>query len=153
MNTTTNTTTSTKPSALFRAWLATVTYRECGVVTDVTTYTVTMSRTQTGIVATVNGKEVDVLTADRILSNAQADNGLTVTAEIFDTPTPTIGKARAHRLHKIMGRLGLHDHYGVARRATGQDIFSLAQLTEEQAKEVWAYLTNMFPDTAWEAAA
>lgn len=144
---------TTKPRALFRAWQAKVTYRECGTVTDVTTYTVTMSRTAAGIVASVDGKETDVKRAARILENAEADNALTLTAEILDTPTPPIGKARAHKLHKIMGRLGLQDHYGVARRATGEECFSLASLTEQQARDVWAYLLNMFPVDAWEAAA
>lgn len=149
-----NTTTQTKPRAITRTWQARVTFREVGVVTDVITYTITMTRTTLGIVATVNGELVDVLTADRILRNAQAENGLTLISEELEPTPPTIGKGRAHRLHIIMGRLGLHDHYGIARRACGLDeCFSLAQLTEQQAREVWAYLTNMFPDTAWEAAA
>ena len=98
-----------KAPALSRTWQATVTYRECSVVTDIVTYTVTMTRTAQGFTATVDGKEVDVLAAARILKNAQNDNGLTVTAEILDTPAPTIGKARAHKLLVIMGRLGLHE--------------------------------------------
>lgn len=145
---------TSKPRALFRAWQARVTYRECSVITAIETYTVTMSRTAQGVTATVNGKEVDVLAAGRILSSARQDNGLTVTAEILDTPAPTIGKARAHRLHIIMGRLGLHDHYGIARRACGlAECYSLAALTDQQARDVWGYLLTMFPLDAHAAAA
>lgn len=60
-------------------------------------------------------------------------------------PVPTIGKARAARLHKIMGRLGLHEHYGLAARALGRDVFSLAELTEAEARAVWAFVVNLIP--------
>jgi len=71
------------------------------------------------------------------------------------TFTPaTIGKARAAHLHRLMGRLGLcnPDHYGSARRATGRDVFSLATLTEQEAREVWAYLCRTFPQARTLAA-
>jgi len=60
----------------------------------------------------------------------------------------TIGKARAAKLHRLMGRLGLcnPDHYGSARRAIGRDVFSLATLTEQEAREVWSYLCRTFPE-------
>ncbi|WP_288433055.1 hypothetical protein [uncultured Deinococcus sp.] len=60
-------------------------------------------------------------------------------------PVPTIGKARACRLHRLMGRLGLHEHYGLAARALGRDVFSLAALTEAEARAVWAFVVNLLP--------
>lgn len=133
---------STTPRALFRAWQATVTYRECGTVTDVQTYTVTMSRTAQGVTATLNGRPADVLAAARILSSAQSENALTVTAEILDTPsTPAraIGKAAAHELHRELGRLGYRDHYTTAAEVLGVPVASLAALTTEQAQTVRSY--------------
>ena len=143
----------TKRPALSRTWKATVTYRECGVVVDVTTYTVTLSRAVIGgpLAAQVDGQEVDVTRAVGILQGAQVE----VLNEVLSQPTPpSIGKGRAHKLHKIMARLGLRDHYGIARRACGLgECYSLAALTEGQAREVWAYLLNMFPVDARAAAA
>lgn len=78
---------------------------------------------------------------------------LTKVYSFTPAPVPTIGKARAARLHKIMGRLGLHAHYGVAARALGREVFSLAALTEAEARQVWAFVVNMFPHAARQAAA
>lgn len=142
---------STTPRALFRAWQATVTYRECGTVTDVQTYTVTMSRTAQGVTATLNGRPADVLTAARILSSAQSENALTVTAEILDTPsTPAraIGKAAAYDLHRELGRLKYRDHYGTAAAALGEPVASLAALTAEQAQTVRSYAYGQWSMTA-----
>ena len=53
----------------------------------------------------------------------------------------TIGKARASRLHRILGRLGLghSDHYRAATAALGRLVASLAALTEGEARKVWNY--------------
>lgn len=143
----------TKRPALSRTWQATVTYRECGTVTAVDTYTVTLSREVVGgpLSATVDGQTVALRHALNLLEGARVE----VLAETLSQPTPpTIGKARAHKLHTIMGRLGLHDHYGIARRGAGlEECFSLAALTEQQAREVWSYLLAMFPLDAHRAAA
>lgn len=64
---------------------------------------------------------------------------------VYSFTPATLGKARARRLHQLMGRLGLHEHYGVAARALGRDVFSLATLTEQEARRVWAHLINLFP--------
>lgn len=70
---------------------------------------------------------------------------LTKVYSFTPAPVPTIGKARARRLHQLMGRLGLHEHYGLAARALGRDVFSLATLTEQEARRVWAHVVNLFP--------
>lgn len=106
-------------------------------------HTVTLTSTPAGIVAQVDGQPAPLADAVRILNAADQ---VEVLAEVPATP-PTIGKARAARLHRLMGRLGLcnPDHYGSARRATGREVFSLATLTEVEAREVWAYLCRTFP--------
>ena len=78
-------TTRQEVPALSRTWTAQVAYRECGVVTDIRTYTVTISNFD-GYTAEVDGKETDVVSAARILSNAKADNGLTLIKEIRPIP-------------------------------------------------------------------
>lgn len=69
---------------------------------------------------------------------------------------PTIGKGRAHKLHKIMGRLGLPhlQHYGLAAAALCEPfpLDSLATLTETEARRVWAHLCKLFPSARQYAA-
>lgn len=62
-----------KPYPLSRTWEAHTTYRECSVVTGTASHAVTMSRTQSGFTATVDGQPVDVLDAARILSGTDPD--------------------------------------------------------------------------------
>ncbi|CAM4038852.1 hypothetical protein [Deinococcus frigens] len=136
---------TTKPRALSRTWEAHTTYRECSVVTGTALHTVTMTRTQGGFTATVDGQPVDVLDAARILSGADR---LTVTAEVLDTP-PTIGKGRACELHRIMGKVGLShaQHYAFAAAALGEwsPLPTLSELTESEARTVWAHLSSLYP--------
>ncbi|CAM3974199.1 hypothetical protein [Deinococcus marmoris] len=136
---------TTAPRTMSRTWKAHTTYRECSVVTGTATYTVTMTRTATGFTATVDGQPVDVLAAARTLSGADR---LTVTAEVLDTP-PTIGKGRACELHRIMGKVGLShaQHYAFAAAALGEwsPLLSLADLTEGEARTVWAHLSTLYP--------
>ncbi|WP_420596875.1 hypothetical protein [Deinococcus sp.] len=132
--------------ALNRTWQTVTTYRECGVVVSVDRDSVTLSRDVLDgkLSATLNGEACEVARADRLLRNADS---MTLTAE---TLAPlTIGKARAHKLHKIMARLGLPSvqHYGLAAAALCEPfpLDSLASLTEQEARRVWAYLCRMFP--------
>lgn len=134
-----------KPRALFRAWQATVTFREVDVVTDVQTYTVTMSRTASGVLATVDGQEVATERAARIL--AMSDR-LEVTAEILEDTAPTIGKPAACDLHKELGRLRFRDHYTVASEALGRTVASLATLTASEAHTVRSYAYGQWGMTA-----
>lgn len=145
----------TKAPALSRTWRTSNTTEMDGAVVSSSTHTVTLSRAQVGgtLAAEVDGQPATVARAVSLLEDAW---NVEVLEEVLSQPQtpPTIGKARAHKLHTIMGRLGLHDHYGIARRGAGLDeCFSLAALTEQQARAVWAYLVNMFPLDAHRAAA
>lgn len=133
--------------ALSRTWATVTTYRECGVVVEVARDTVTLSREVLGgeLSASVNGQAVELPRALSLLRNA--DEQPTLTAE---TLAPlTIGKARASKLHKIMGRLGLpsFQHYGLAAAALCEPfpLDSLASLTEQEARRVWAHLCRCYP--------
>lgn len=61
-----------------------------------------------------------------------------------------IGKARAHKLHGLMARAGIPagEHYGFAGAALDQAVYSLAALTEAQARAVWRFLTATHPAAA-----
>ena len=72
-----------KVPAIARTWDAYTIDRECGVVVNVQTYTVTLSRQTGELVATVDGEIVPVLEATRILKGATT---LTLTSEIIPTP-------------------------------------------------------------------
>ena len=71
----------TKRCVLSRTWHAHTTYRECSVITGVTTHTVTITRTPQGCTAEVDGRPVDVLEADRVL---RAADRLEVIAETLE---------------------------------------------------------------------
>ena len=132
--------------AISRTWQTVTTYRECGVVTEVSRQTVTLSREVLGgeLSASVNGQAVELPRALSLLRNADS---VTVMAETL-APQP-IGKARAARLHKIMGRVGLpsFQHYGLAAAALCEPfpLDSLASLTEQEARRVWAHLCRCYP--------
>ncbi|WP_293914246.1 glycosyl hydrolase family 65 protein [Deinococcus sp.] len=136
----------TKRPALSRTWQTVTTYRECSVVVEVSRDTVTLSREEVGgkLSAQVNGEAVELGRAIRLLKNA---NSTTVTAEVLAALPVTIGAARAAKLHKLMTRVGVPSvhHYASAARATGREVWSLASLTELEARQTWAYLRRMFP--------
>lgn len=139
-----------KPRATFRAWEAVVIFRECGVVTDRRVYAVTLARTADGFAATIDGQPRPHGEAARILNMADR---LTVTAETLEAPTPpTIGKARASRLHRLMARAGLPSaqHYALAAAALGEwaTVPSLAELTEPEARTVWQHFARLYPAAA-----
>ena len=135
----------TRRPALSRTWATVTTYRECGVVIEVSRDTVTLSRDDLGgkLSATLNGEVVELGRAIRLLQNADST---TLTAEVLPAVPVTIGKARAAKLHKIMTRVGVPSvhHYASAARATGREVWSLASLTELEARQTWAYLCRMF---------
>jgi len=139
--------------ALRRTWQTVTTYRECGVVVDVARATVILSRAFLGgeLVATVNGQAVELPRALSLLRNADT---VTVMAEIL--APQTIGKARAHKLHKIMGHVGLpsFQHYGLAAAALCEPfpLDSLASLTEQEARRVWIHLCRCYPSARTVAA-
>lgn len=136
---------TTAPRALSRTWEAVTTYRAYGEHWGSVTDTVTLTRTAQGVQATVNGEPAELAHALNILQGAQ----VTVTAQVLDeTPAP-IGKGRAARLHRLMGRLGLPSaqHYALAAAALGEwaPLPSLASLSDVEARTVWAHLCRTYP--------
>lgn len=130
--------------ATSRTFAARVVEREYGVIRSVDTYDVTVWKEAGQYRATVNGEEVEAAHAFDLLSRASE---LAVTAETLVSPDPApIGKARAHKLHKLMGRARIANHYRFASTALGERVESLAALTEGQARRVWADLLLMFPE-------
>ena len=133
------------PAAHSRTFSARVTFQECGTVTDVVFYSVTLRRSAAGILAEVNGESVSLERAVRLLQNADR---VEVTAEeLLPEPAP-IGKKRAHSLHKIMGRLGIVEHYRFASVSLGRRVSSLAALTEAEARRVWSDILSLYPEAA-----
>ncbi|GAA5513800.1 hypothetical protein Dcar01_02548 [Deinococcus carri] len=133
-----------------RTFAAVIEYRAHGENWGTARHTVTLTSTPEGIAAQVDGQAAPLADAVSILDMADR---VEVLAEVPATP-PTIGKARAARLHRLMGRLGLcnPDHYGSAARAVGREVFSLATLTEAEARAVWAYLCHTLPQARQLAA-
>lgn len=118
-------------------------------------HTVTLTRDAAGhLTAQLDGEHVPTAQAVSILSGADS---VTLTAEAYLPGTPaTIGKARAARLHRFMGRLGLPSaqHYALAAAALGEwaPVPSLAQLSEPEARTVWAHLCRLYPQARTLAA-
>ncbi|ACO46231.1 hypothetical protein DEDE109153_01135 [Deinococcus deserti] len=133
---------TTQPRATFRQWEATVTDRECGVTVSRTVYTVTLTRTVVGLQATVDGEAAPLARAVGIL---QAAHTVILTAQTLEAPTPpTIGKAQASKLHRLLARAGVPtgEHYGFAGAALDRAVYSLAALTETDARQVWRFLQD-----------
>lgn len=147
-------TTTPKPEALSRTWKVTMHHRCYGENWGDTTYTVTLSRDFVGgpLTAEVDGEAADLERAVKLVHYADARE---VLAEVLAAePTPTIGKARACKLHRILGRFGLPSayHYQSASEALGRKVESLAALTESEARRVWFYLVGLFPGIRQAAA-
>lgn len=118
--------------------------------------TITLSRAAIGapLTATVDGEEVEPEHALDLLRRAAA-------CEItHDLPAPDdqqpIGKARAHALHRIMGKLGLPSaqHYAIAAAALGEwtPLKSLSTLSRREAVTVWQHLSALYPQAVQVAA-
>ncbi|AWT35867.1 hypothetical protein [Deinococcus daejeonensis] len=133
---------TTAPRALSRTWETLTLDRMDGAVVQTRAHTVTLTRTPAGIEAQVNGEACDLTRAVGILQGADT---VTVTAQTLEAPT--IGKARAAGLHRLMARAGVPsgEHYGFAGAALDRAVFSLAALTEGDARAVWAFLRATFP--------
>jgi hypothetical protein len=134
----------TTPRALTRTWDTTTLDRMDGAVVQVRQHTVTLTRTPAGLVATVDGEAATLERAVRLL---EAADRVTVLSEVLE-PTP-IGNARAARLHRLLGRLGLPSaqHYALAAAALGEwaPLPSLAALSEREARTVWAHVCHTYP--------
>lgn len=123
---------------LSRTFAAVVEHRPHGEYWGDTRHTVTLTATPEGIVAQVNGETVPTAEAVGILSRADSVEVI----EETPMPAPTIGKARAAKLHRLMGRAGIPsgEHYGFAGAALDRPVYSLADLTEPEARAVWRFL-------------
>ena len=123
---------------LSRTFAAVIEHRPHGEYWGDTRYTVTLTATAQGIAAQVGGQTVPTAEALGILSRAARVEVL----EEVPMPAPTIGKARAARLHRLMARYGVPsgEHYGFAGAALDRPVFSLADLTEPEARAVWQFL-------------
>ncbi|MBZ9713725.1 hypothetical protein [Deinococcus multiflagellatus] len=128
-----------------RTWNATVTYQECGVVTERITYTVTLTRTPAGIEATVNG---EACALERALNILRGATELKMTSEVL--APPTIRRTYAAHLHRLMGRVGLRkgEHYALASAALERPVSSFAALTEPEAEIVFSFLLDTHPQVA-----
>ena len=115
--------------------------RECGVVVDVRSNTVTLTRKATGLVAEIDGQAAPLDSAVRLLTQAKRVNLLD---EVMHLPTTasvaaevaTIGNPAARLLHIELGRLGYRtsaSHYETASVALGREVTSLATLTAAEA--------------------
>lgn len=106
------------------------------------------------LAAQIDGQDATAEEAVRLLEWAKVEGRVELLSEV--RTMPTIGKARAHKLHKIMGRLGLPSaqHYAIAAAALGEwvPVPSLAELTEREARTVWAHLCTLFPSARQLAA-
>ena len=149
---------TSKPPALSRTWRVFVEYRAYGEFWGNATHEVTLSREYVGgeLTATVDGQPASLRSAINILDSAATYEVLDEVLSDPTTPAPltmpalTIGKARAHSLHKIMGALGIPHakHYGVAAFAIDEPLplSTLSDLSEREAGRVWAHLTRTYPN-------
>jgi len=68
---------------------------------------------------------------------------------VFAPLAQPIGKARAARLHRLMGRLGIPSaqHYALAAAALGEwvPVPSLADLYPIEARMVWRHVCALYP--------
>lgn len=130
---------SMKP-ARSRTFSTRVVDREYGVTRSISTHTIKLWKDGHTYHAEIDGIKATVQDADRLLRSADR---VEVIAEEL-----AIGKAEAHRMHKELAHLGLHEHYGVARRVLGREVFSLATLTHTEAAQVWDYLRRWYMGAA-----
>lgn len=66
----------------------------------------------------------------------------TLPSEFTPAPRP-IGKARALRMHRALSTAGYRtNHYDLASGVLGREVHHLRDLTEDEARAVWAALTQ-----------
>ena len=76
-------TTAPRVPALARTWDVLTTYRECGVVTGHSTSIVSLTRTPSGLLAQIDGEDVELRRAVNLLEGATSRR---VIHEIIPTP-------------------------------------------------------------------
>lgn len=135
---------TTKPRSITRTWEAVTHHEMDRVVVMTTVQTVTLSADRHGHkTAQIDGKPAQVEDAVNILNRAAR-------VTLISEERQPIGKPRAARLHTLMGRAGIPsgEHYAFAGAALDRPVYSLAALTEEEARAVWAFLTYTHPHAA-----
>ncbi|EYB66953.1 hypothetical protein DEIPH_ctg060orf0033 [Deinococcus phoenicis] len=152
---------SSNPRNITRTWKVDL-YGGWGDGPSATVYlgshTVTLNADADGkLSAEIDGEpQASIDRAVSYLNWAKADGRLELLEEVrapdpepLTLAAPVIGKARAAKLHKIMGLVGLPSaqHYALAAAALGEwvPVPSLADLTEREARTVWAHLCNLYP--------
>ena len=116
--------------------------RECGVVVDVRSHTVTLTRTAAGLAAEIDGQVAMLDSAVRLLTQAQR---VSLLEEVLTAPAPVagevavIGKAVACELHRELGRLGYREHYALAGDVLNRVVLSLAAITAAERDLVREY--------------
>ncbi|WP_291432375.1 hypothetical protein [Deinococcus sp.] len=131
-----------------RTWETVTEHRPHGEHWGDTLHTVTLTADQHGnVTAQIDGQDADPAAAVRALH--YATRAELVSEYRAPTPPPVIGKARAARLHRLMGRLGLPSaqHYALAAAALGEwaPLPTLADLTEPEARTVYTHLCRLYP--------
>jgi len=94
---------------------------ECGVVVDVRSHTVTLTRTDTDLTATANGEAVNI---ERVVQLLQQAARVWLLEEVL---LPVIGNPAARLLHIELHRLGYRtsaSHYEVAATVLGRAVTS-----------------------------
>lgn len=140
---------TTRPAAQRVTRRVTISDKVDGATVQVREHVVTLYRDTLGgeIKAVIDGKPADVARAYWAIKDAWKVEELERVE--FPQPAAPIGKPRAHKLHKLMARLGLRhsDHYTLAAAALGMGYApdSLAALSETEARRVWAYLVSLYP--------
>ncbi|WP_119673964.1 hypothetical protein [Deinococcus sp. RM] len=137
-----------KPRNISRTWETVTEHRPHGEYWGDTLHTVTLTADQHGtLTAQLDGQPVPVADAVRVLHYATRTE--LIREERTPEPAPVIGKPRAARLHRLMGRVGLPSaqHYALAAAALGEwaPLHSLATLTEQEARAVWVHLCRLYP--------
>lgn len=152
---------SSNPRNITRTWRADL-YGGWGDGPSATVYlgshVVTLSADADGkLSAEIDGEpQASIDRAVSYLNWAKTDGHLELLEEVrtpdsepLTLAAPVIGKARAAKLHKIMGLIGLPSaqHYALAAAALGEwvPLPSLADLTEREAHTVWGHLCHLYP--------
>ncbi|WP_216319769.1 hypothetical protein [Deinococcus aestuarii] len=132
--------TAKAPRPKTRTWATVTTYTAHGEHWGTARHTVTLTRDAAGtMTAEVNGQPAPLARAVGILQGADT---ATLTHEAYLGEPAPIGKRRACELHRLMGQMGVpsHEHYGFAGAALDRPVYSLAALTEAEARAVSRFL-------------
>lgn len=104
-------------------------------------HTVTLTRDAQGtLTAEVDGQPALLARAVGILEGATTVSK--IDERYLEVQAAPIGKARAHKLHKLMGVAGIpsREHYAFASMVLECSVYSLAELTEPEARAVWRFV-------------